>query len=84
LTTRSEFGKRSIISRFVKFYGKDRIEAVTGDREFNNEKLLNYLEKEGIHYALRLKKTNRIIDKNSNRVRIEAIGNRSLSIADSL
>lgn len=67
-----------IIREFVRVYGKERIEAVMGDREFDNEKLINYLHAEGINYALRLRKTNRIVDKKGERIRIERLGKQQL------
>lgn len=41
-----------IIGRFIKLFGKSRIESLVGDREFVGEKWLEYLNREGISYHL--------------------------------
>lgn len=44
-----------IIDRFIKLFGKSSIESLTGDREFVGEKWLEYLNREGIPYHLRIR-----------------------------
>lgn len=44
-----------IIDRFIKLFGKSSIESLTGDREFVGEQWLEYLNREGIPYHLRIR-----------------------------
>lgn len=46
-----------IIDRFIKVFGVDRIEVLTGDREFIGRKWFDYLEKKGINFCIREKKS---------------------------
>lgn len=44
-----------IIDRFIRLFGKSSIESLVGDREFVGEKWLEYLNREGIPYHLRIR-----------------------------
>ena len=64
-----------LIQKFIDKFGIERIEAVTGDREFDNEKLISFLNAKNISYALRVRKTNRVINECGERVKISGLGN---------
>ena len=50
-----------IIESFIKTFGKDRIKALTADREFIGDYWLSYLETEGIPYVIRLKENGQLM-----------------------
>lgn len=52
-----------IIDRFIKVFGVDRIEVLTGDREFIGRKWFKYLEEKGINFCIREKKSKLIKHK---------------------
>ncbi|HBK70595.1 MAG TPA: IS4 family transposase [Flavobacteriaceae bacterium] len=52
-----------IINRFIKVFGVDRIEVLTGDREFIGRKWFKYLEEKGIKFCIREKKSKLIKHK---------------------
>ena len=52
-----------IIDRFIKVFGVDRIEVLTGDREFIGRKWFKYLEEKGIKFCIREKKSKLIKHK---------------------
>ena len=53
----------AIIDRFIKLFGVDRIEVLTGDREFLGKEWLQYLEEKGIKFCMREKKSKLINHK---------------------
>jgi len=71
-----------VIEKFIEKYGLQKIGAITADREFDNEKILKYLHSKDINYAIRLRRTNRVIDENGEKVRLEKIGERTLKDFD--
>jgi len=52
-----------LMERFVKTFGKERIQFVAGDREFIGEAWLKWLKDNEISYRLRIKKNTLIEDK---------------------
>ncbi len=64
-----------IIEKFIDKFGIDKIEAITGDREFDGEKFISYLDSKNIPYVLRVRKANRVINEDGEKVRISAVGN---------
>jgi hypothetical protein len=62
-----------MIQKFIETFGIDKIEAVTADREFDNERFITYLNSKNIAYALRVRKTNRIIDSDGEKIRIDKL-----------
>ncbi len=56
----------AIIDRFIKVFGVDRIEVLTGDREFVGQKWFEYLQKKKIRFCIREKKSKLIKHKGKN------------------
>lgn len=50
-----------LIELFIEVFGKEKIEAILGDREFIGDNWLNWLESEGIKYAMRIKEKGQYI-----------------------
>jgi transposase len=50
-----------ILESFIKIFGKDRIKALTADREFIGEVWLKYLDNEKIPYVIRLKENGQLM-----------------------
>lgn len=67
-----------IVSKFISLYGKDNIEAITADREFDNIKFINYLASTGVNYAIRLRKISRVTDVKGHQVRLEHLKQKAL------
>ncbi|WP_341762862.1 transposase [Candidatus Tisiphia endosymbiont of Melanophora roralis] len=63
----------AVISKFIGEFGKEKIEGILGDREFDNEKLITYLHNKNINYALRVRRTNRIVNKEGQWIRIDSM-----------
>jgi len=61
-----------IIDRFIKVFGVERIEVLTGDREFIGKKWLEYLEGKKIKFCVREKK-NKIINHNGKDIAIKTL-----------
>lgn len=59
-----------IVEEFIQRFGDSRIAILTADREFDNEKFITYLHNKGVNYALRIRKTNRILDETGNKIRV--------------
>jgi len=72
------FDQIELLESFIQEYGIEKIKALVGDREFDNEKLITYLDSKNIAYALRVRKTNRIEDTSGNMVSIRTLGNKSV------
>ncbi len=53
----------AIIDRFINVFGVARIEVLTGDREFVGQKWFEYLQKKGIKFCIREKKSKHIKHK---------------------
>lgn len=49
--------RMDLLNRFILLFGKNRIEVLTADREFIGGAFFGYLIKEGIPFAIRLKKS---------------------------
>jgi hypothetical protein len=62
-----------LVEKFVGRFGIDRIEVILGDREFDGENFITYLNSMKIGYALRVRKTNRIINGAGERERISSL-----------
>lgn len=45
----------ALVGRFIKVFGKGRIRAITGDREFVGKNWFNWLKKQGIPFVLRIR-----------------------------
>lgn len=59
-----------VVEKFIEKFGVARIDVITGDREFDNEKLITYLNSKSINYALRIRKTNRIMNKEGEWIKV--------------
>ncbi len=46
-----------LLNRFIRLFGKDRIEALTADREFIGKDFFDYLDQQGIPFVIRIKKS---------------------------
>lgn len=68
-----------LIENFIKYYGSERIAFITGDREFDNERFITYLDSKEINYALRVRKTNRILNADGKKIRIDSLIEQPLS-----
>jgi hypothetical protein len=53
-----------LIDRFIQLFGKENIEFVCGDREFVGKDWIEYFQKNGIHFYLRIKE-NAIVNQHS-------------------
>lgn len=62
-----------LVEKFVRRFGIDQIEVILGDREFDGEKFITYLNSMKIGHALRVRKTNRIINGAGKRERISTL-----------
>lgn len=47
--------QKDLINHFINNFGKDRIQGILGDREFASEKLLKWMNKQGISFYFRIK-----------------------------
>jgi hypothetical protein len=45
----------TLIERFIRLFGKERIECLVADREFVGEKWIAYLNGNGIRYHIRIR-----------------------------
>ena len=62
-----------ILDRFIKSYGKNNIKVVTADREFDNKRFIKYLGKQGINFAVRLKKNSRVTIGKAHQIRLQKL-----------
>ena len=69
-----------LIEDFINRFGKDRIECVLADREFDSERFIRYLHMSSIPFCIRVRKHNRIKHSNGLYVRIDKyLGNSILN-----
>ena len=62
----------AIIDRFIKVFGVERIEVLTGDREFVGKKWFEYLQEKKINFCIREKKS-KLINHKGKKVAIKAL-----------
>jgi Transposase DDE domain len=68
-----------LITKFINKFGKERIEAIIGDREFDSEDFIRYLHLNNIPFCIRIRKHNRIQGSNGKYVRIDKHLNKEIA-----
>lgn len=63
----------SIIDRFIRIFGKEKIGCLTGDREFIGIQWFKYLLDESIHFCIRVKENFQVISSKGNQVDIKIL-----------
>jgi hypothetical protein len=56
----------ALVERFIRLFGKDKIESLLGDREFVGQEWLAYLNRNKIGYYLRIKENFYVLDPRTN------------------
>ena len=49
--------RKALLNRFIRLFGRERIEVLTADREFIGNAFFSYLKEESIPFVIRLKKS---------------------------
>jgi len=57
----------ALMDRFIKLFGKERIDYVTADREFIGKNWIEYLLKENISFRIRVKKDTIVFNQHKNK-----------------
>jgi len=63
----------SVIERFIRIFGKAKINCITADREFIGFKWFTYLLNQGIHFRIRVKENFTVISSKGNKAPIKSL-----------
>jgi len=65
--------RKDIVDRFIKIFGIERIEVLTGDREFIGKKWFEYLKENKIKFCIRIKQDTRIKHKRKADIEVKTL-----------